>query len=363
MQAGKRPLTLCALVCLSMATLAAAQGDAPPRYTIEGDTATFWREATEAEWALLDRHPEIRRIVLPIPVNVGPPWTITPQMFAHVAQCPNLEALLVMPPVSNFSDDALRSLAGLKKLRTLYLFGPLVSDAGIAHLSALESLEELRLDGNDRIGNAAAASLENLTNLEALYLFRGRLTDAGVARFAKMTRLETLMLDENQVGDKAMETVGRLRNLQSLGLAHTRVTDEGLAHLRPLTALRWIALNGTRVTSQGIAHLANATGMTQVSADDTQIGDEGLASMRRMSGLSSLYIANTRVTEAGLVAALPAFPDLAWLRINGLPVTDAIVPALLELKKLKHIEINGTRISAAGEARLSRAGIARVNLQ
>jgi hypothetical protein len=33
------------------------------------------------------------------------------------------------------------------------------------------------------------------------------------------------------------------------------------------------------------------------------------------------------------------------------------------LKKLKYIEINRTGISAAGEARLKKAGIARVNVR
>jgi Leucine-rich repeat (LRR) protein len=358
-----RPLAVFAVVCGALASLAWAQVATPPTYSIAGDTATFWRGATEADWAQLDRHPEIKRIVLPTPPDVGPPWTITPQMFAHVAQCPNLEEIYVGPPVSNFSDDALRSLAGLKKLRVLHLFGPLVSDAGIAHLASLKSLEELRLDFNDRIGDASVAALENLTNLEALYFYRARLTDAGVARLRRLTRLETLTLGYAQVGDKAMDTIAGFRNLQSLDLQHTRITDEGLAQLRPLTSLRWIGLNSTRVTSRGIANLADAAGMTHIEADDTQIGDEGLAAMRRMTGMSSLYIANTKVTEAGLRAALPAFPELAWLRINGLPVTDAIVPTLLELKKLKNIEMNQTRITAAGEARLKAAGIARVNVQ
>lgn len=352
-----------AVTCGALASFAWAQVATPAAYSIAGDTATFWRGATEADWAQLDRHPEIRTIVLPRPPNVGPPWTITPQMFAHVAQCPNLEELYVLPPVSNFSDDALRSLAGLKKLRRLHLFGPLVSDAGIAHLSSLTSLEELRLDYNDRIGDASAAALEGLTNLEALYFYSARLTDAGVARLRRLTRLETLTLGYAQVGDTAMETIAGFKSLQLLDLQHTRITDEGLAHLRPLTSLRWIGLTSTRVTSRGIADLADATGMTHIEADDTQIGDEGLAAMRRMTGLSFLYIANTKVTEAGLRAALPAFPELTWLRINGLPATDTVVPTLLALKKLKHIEMNQTRISAAGEARLKAAGIARVNVQ
>lgn len=356
-------LALCALICWTLAGLARAQVATQPQYSIKGDAATFWREATEAEWALLDQHPEIRTIALPLPVNVGPPWTITPQMFAHVGRCVNLEALYVLPPVANFSDDALRSLVGLKKLRILHLWGPLVSDAGIAHLSSLKSLEELRLDYNDRIGDASASALGELTNLKALYLYSPKLTDAGIARLRGLTRLETLTLGDTQVGDKAMETVAGFRSMQTIDLQHTRVTDEGLAHLRPLTRLRWIGLKGTRVTSRGIANLADATGMTQVEADDTQIGDEGLAAMRRMNGMSSLYIANTRVTEAGLQASLPAFPELTWLRINGLPVTDALVPTLLELKKLKNIEINRTGISAAGEARLKAAGIERVNVQ
>jgi hypothetical protein len=44
---------------------------------------------------------------------------------------------------------------------------------------------------------------------------------------------------------------------------------------------------------------------------------------------------------------LSAFPELEWLGINGLPATDEIVPVLMGLKKLKFIEMNGTRITSA----------------
>jgi hypothetical protein len=80
-----------------------------------------------------------------------------------------------------------------------------------------------------------------------------------------------------------------------------------------------------------------------------------------MSGLKTLYVPNTGITEAGLLRALPGFPELEWLSINALPATDNIIPTLLGLKKLKFIEMNGTRITAAGEAQLKAAGIARVN--
>jgi Leucine-rich repeat (LRR) protein len=300
-------------------------------------------------------------IALPEPPNSPPVWTITNSEFAHVASCTNLERLWIGGFRVVLSDDALRSIAELKRLRVLELYGPLVSDAGITHLAGLTSLEELRLDGNNRIGDAALASLKDLTNLRDLYFHGARITDAGIASIARLTALETLTLGNSQVGDGAMATIANFTKLQTLDLQHTNITDVGMARLKGLTSLRWIALIGTNVTSRGFANLAEMTAMTNVYANGTQIDDGALDSMRRMSGLKTLYVPNTGITEAGLLRALPGFPELEWLSINALPATDNIIPTLLGLKKLKFIEMNGTRITAAGEAQLKAAGIARVN--
>jgi|SRR5688572_2017548 len=332
-------------------------------FSIDGDRVMIWFGATETDWARLDQYPEVKTIALPHPPNIAPPWTITASEFAHVAKSINLEQLFIGHSTARLPDDALQSLTGLRKLRSVELFGPIVSDAGITHLAGLTTLERLRFDGNTLIGDAAVAALRKLTNLRELYFHMANITDAGLANVGGLTKLETLTLGHSQVGDRGMETIARFKELRTLDLQHTRVTDAGMEQLKGLTKLRWIALHGTRVTGRGFAHLSAMSDMTYIEGDDTQLDDTGLVSLRTLSKLEQLYISNTRVTEAGLREALPNFPELAWLRVNNLPLTDAIVPILLGLRKPARIEMNGTGITAAGEARLRAAGHTRVNVR
>src|SRR5205823_4188066 len=132
----------------------------------------------------LDAHPELKTILLENRPGGRPPiWEVTDKQFAHVAHCRALRRLEAgeMDSTTRLNDDALKSLEGLRDLRTLDLYGGVVSDSGLAHLSGLTSLEELRLDGNDRIGDETLGALKGLKNLRVLMFYRAKVTDAGLA--------------------------------------------------------------------------------------------------------------------------------------------------------------------------------------
>jgi Leucine-rich repeat (LRR) protein len=337
------------VVLFLMAGLATVRAQQAAHYSIEGDTIWLRPGATEDDWAVLDRHPELKTISLPSPPGGRPPtWVISDREFAHVARCVNLERLFIGQP-ARLSDDALKSLENLRNLRSLELYGPVVSDAGLAHISRLTNLEELRLDGNDRIGDKSLETLRGLKNLRKLYFYKAGITDAGFAAIQDLTQLAELTLGVSAIGDKAMETVGRFKNLQTLDLQHTKVTDAGMEHLRGLTQLRWIGLTGTNISSRGFASLSGMSEMTNIYANDTPIDE-------------TLHIANTRITEAGL-RGLASFPELRWLNVSRLPLSDSTLTVLIGLKNLRYIEMNHTNVTETGEARLRAAGIERVNIE
>ena len=70
----------------------------------------------------------------------------------------------------------------------VYLFGPTVTDASLAHLSGLLALERLTLVAT-QVTDAGMAQLAELTALEVLSLDGVPVTDAGLAHLAGLTAL------------------------------------------------------------------------------------------------------------------------------------------------------------------------------
>jgi hypothetical protein len=68
----------------------------------------------------------------------------------------------------------------------------------------------------------------------------------------------SLQLDFTQVGDRTLQSVGKMPKLLHLSLYSTNVTDDGLPSLYGLTKLTALELRNTKVTHDGIAKLKQA---------------------------------------------------------------------------------------------------------
>jgi hypothetical protein len=298
---------------------------------------------------------------------------------------------------SAVTDDDLRVIAGLTRMRILNLNVTGVSDRGLAHLGGLK-------------------------DLQILYLSRTRVTDAGLKYLEGLPRLRSLVLHGTAVGDAGLAHLGRVRSLEVLYLDETRVGDAGLAHLKGLTGLRALDLRGTRVTVAGLGHLrglrqlryclelpsppptpaqaralealekANAlvapapvrwrpmadfdetcppyAGLT-ITIRGPDAADKDIAPLAEVPQLQVLVVRAPGVTDAGLahvkgladleevdLLCMSAFTDkgmdhfkgltgLRRLTLDGTSVTDAGLKHLYGLKRLEYLRL-GRRVTAAG---------------
>src|SRR5436190_1767277 len=79
--------------------------------------------------------------------------------------------------------------------------------------------------------------------------FRGTaVSDADLACLEGLVTLQRIYLDGTQVTDAGLAHLAGLTDLESLWINETRITDAGLAHLRELDRLTEVALNDTQVT-------------------------------------------------------------------------------------------------------------------
>jgi hypothetical protein len=143
--------------------------------------------------------------------------------------------------------------------------------AAVASLPLIHSLwieHPLQPLGTEAVGQqqqllpisfAAVQQLSTATNLTHLTLAACGLTDDGLsAAVCKLTALQELVLDANiGLSDAAAAAIGQqLRQLNYLSLNDTLITDKGIEGLRGLKQLQGLGVAGTAVSEQALSQLA-----------------------------------------------------------------------------------------------------------
>lgn len=203
------------------------------------------------------------------------------------------------------TDDSLKNLAGVR-LKGLSLANVPINGTGLAHLDSSE-LRDLRL-------NACKGTSDS--------------TLAPVVGFA---------------------------NLEILGLVDTQITDTFLPRLKDLPRLEQLNLHGSKISDAGVDHLLALKSLRSLSFYGTAVGDDGLRRLRGHATLESLDLRQSQATNAGL-AHLATMPALKSLLLSGVAgITDAAVPHLAKLTKLRELNVTDSKISPAGLRELKRA--------
>ena len=115
----------------------------------------------------------------------------------------------------------------------------------------MRQLEWLSIYGS-QITDEGLKSLASLPKLKTLILSRVSVTDVGLGNLKAMGSLKTLCLDGTKITDSGLVRIATLRNLRSLRVTDTGITDAGLQHLTSLPDLRVLGVWGTKVTDGGV---------------------------------------------------------------------------------------------------------------
>lgn len=166
---------------------------------------------------------------------------------------------LVSSEGSRISDDDLRWLGGLAKLRTLYLIDEPVSAQGLRLLVDLP-LERLHCSPN--VDNEALKYLGQVTSLTTLSV-DGPVTDDGIAHLTELDELRHLSFGNSRITGSQVQRLSTLPKLTSLGFSRSPFDDPGLMKLADFPALQQVTLYRTDVTIKGIsAFRARRPGVT-----------------------------------------------------------------------------------------------------
>jgi len=97
-----------------------------------------------------------------------------------------------------------------------------------------------------------------LEKLKLLYLIDTKITDTGLKEVAKLKNLNYLLLNDTKITDTGIKEVAKMKKLEKLYLEKTQITDAGLKELAKMQQLRALRLHGTKVTAAGLAELQKA---------------------------------------------------------------------------------------------------------
>jgi hypothetical protein len=173
------------------------------------------------------------------------------------------------PPLPG-DDHTLAALPGLDDITKLEVRSSPVTDEGLRHVGALSRLRWLTLEH---------------TNV----------TGAGLAHFRGLP-LAALSLLGSPVDDAGFSALPELPALETINLSETLVAGPGLAHLRRLPALTGLDLSSTKVDDDGLRHLEGMP-FTYLNLSKTAVSDAGLPHLERLPRLQHLHLCGTRVSK------------------------------------------------------------------
>ncbi|MDB4913615.1 MAG: leucine-rich repeat cysteine-containing subtype [Gemmatimonadetes bacterium] len=245
---------------------------------------------------------------------------MTDAVMRDVAQVEHLTSLHVEGS-HLFTDDGMRLLARMPKLRALHVGGTAITDRG------LEVLREL-------------------PDLETLSMTMTTVTDAGMKHLSHCEKLQRVELSWTNTGDAAIAALAGKENLAHLHTGNG-VTDDGLGMLRALPAFaRW---RGGEPTMALLSHEASPNYL-MLRGPFTDRG------MRHLEGLDGLFALNLDASELAIsAAALPpliALPNLGWLAFDA--KNDAM-PFIARMPHLRFLGCQDTTADDEGFVALSRS--------
>ena len=186
------------------------------------------------------------------------------------------------------TDDELALLTCVPEIEHLDLFECQVTNQGMRHLVALKKLKSLQLMDTE-VEDAGLSFVGQLTALEELSIPLEQLTDKGLRHLSNLRKLKKLDLRFTEVTPKGFEVLRNFRHLEELNLAMTRMNDAALEHIAGCQELQILDLDGCEsVTSAGLKHLVGLERLHMLNVSSTKVNERALPFLESMRSLRIL---------------------------------------------------------------------------
>ncbi len=179
-----------------------------------------------------------------------------------------------------------------------------------------------------------------------------KITNDGLKELKGFKSLKSLSIFFcEQINDDGMKHVKELIGLERLSLGNTLVTDAGLAELKDLKKLKSLTVSGCiRMTDKSTETIKGFTNLEYLSLPST-ITEKGVKNLTGFKKLTGLYIGGASLTDAAIKDIAENLPGLDYLDVGataGTEITNASILHFTQLKKLKKLNLSGSKITAEG---------------
>ncbi len=294
--------------------------------------------------------------------------------YSHIGKLTSLERLTLSPT----TDDAgLRHVAKLPNLKALYVKGTGITNAGLAQLAGLTSLEELELGGSQmKMNDQGLAHLKNLPNLKYLDLQSNTFTDAGMVYLKDVRSLHGIVVPSKWsiVGDQGLAHLASLPNLERLLIGGSPITDAGMEQIGKMASLRALSISSADISDAGASQLnrlphleelrlppLSAAAMVELLKRHQRLrqliggarqDDEILNLVGNMPEMECFMTGGREVTDAGM-AHLARCRKMRHLSVSSSPITSKGLGEIGKLVALEHLQIYNANLTTSGFAQLN----------
>lgn len=291
---------------------------------------------------------------------------VTDDGLSHLSGLTSLEVLSIFQ--SKITDAGLVHLKSMPSLKKLQLGGTRVTDAGLAHLKEIKSLKSLDLPGDNMTADGLA-SLAHLPRLKSIsFSFGGPKVpgkyspagDAGLRHLTQLQSLEKLHMDGRGVTDQGMSYIASLTSLKELSLTNLlSVSDEGLAKLTAIKSLNTLWLySAPKITVSGLKCLNALPGLIELNVNG--IGHDGpRLDISGLTQLRWLWLSPAKPLGDEDLACLAKMTHLEWLQIEAGNCSDKGLAYLAGLTSLEILYLGNAHLT--GEGLKSLANMKRLN--
>jgi len=253
---------------------------------------------------------------------------------------------------AHLNDAALERLSGLRHVTSLNLGGSRqLSDDGLRHLAGMPQLEQLDLSGWDSpITDRGLEVLRHLPELRRFQLcWSQRVSDAGVAHLTFCDHLEDVNLLGTPTGDGAINALTGKRHLRIFKTGK-QVSDAGLALLHRFPAFKtWQGGNPRYSLMSADAEPTHLL----IDGPFTDAGLAGLADLDGVFGLSMFW--HTSAVQGSGLEALARLANLGFLGCEGKLCNDTAMRHIAAIPRLRMLMAQGTVAGDDGFGALSRS--------
>ena len=240
------------------------------------------------------------------------------------------------------TDAEMAGIATLQTVNEMEIVATKLTDAGLASLARLRNLQVLHLEGTPMMTDEGLKALATLPKLRHLRL-SGPFTDKGWAYLAALPSLKVLWLETPNATEEGLRYLARTGSLERLCLPYLdRISDRGLTYLKSMPKLMALGVGDAHSADAGVAILASLPNLEVLALKGSPaLSDGALKPLASMPKLRALEIYNSRITEQGL-ASLAACKKLDSIQIkSSVPVSQEAVARLkTELPSLQAVDIS-----------------------